>query len=668
MDFFNVNSNIINNSKSKIINTDQTKIKAKVLFANKDSLIVNYKGKVLLLENKSDIPLKPGMIINLSFEDLSEKKNNQILTKALGQIIDNLINISIKTNDTSINFDINIENIPDNKKASFIKWIGDFFTTLDKNLSSEKFTPNKNNILSTDQFKFMVKNIIEDIAKNFTKNKNINPDPIQFAKQIFKKIFNQNNTKQNSIFNNKDNNNNNSSIKNNNNKFVYNKRKNIEIKNTIQKNITKEINAKNNSKTITSRVDINSNNKISLKNKTDNNKEKINIRSKNSQNNLKNSNSKIYNNFINKDKNIKNSNLLKKDLLTYKNFSKDNLNNLLEKFLLNNNSKKSNILFLSNNTNKHSLLDSINKFILKYSSNLKIFVNKNDYNIKNLSNLNNKNVFPKQILTKKIFKPKIILKNNIIKKSIFSNNISKENLSNKLSLNKLFININKFTNEKSIEKHIQDIFDKSKIFSKNNNIFKNKNIIIINNQNQNNSEIGNKNKFKLIFNHDNIKNFESKLKSIFNNNNDKVNSQNKSNNNIFIQNTISKAISAYQNMEGMKNLNDTSYMMFNMLGIPVYLSFNKEEIVKNDNNQNTKSYGKIRLILPTDSFGVTDINIFVNEKDAFLKIKMQKNIKLFEKEIDNLKNNIENHNINLNSISIKEDSEVINIENDISVS
>jgi hypothetical protein len=47
---------------------------------------------------------------------------------------------------------------------------------------------------------------------------------------------------------------------------------------------------------------------------------------------------------------------------------------------------------------------------------------------------------------------------------------------------------------------------------------------------------------------------------------------------------------------------------------------------------------------------------------------MQKNTEIFETEIEKLKKNIESHNINLNSLSIKQDTELINIEKEISVS
>jgi hypothetical protein len=193
-----------------------------------------------------------------------------------------------------------------------------------------------------------------------------------------------------------------------------------------------------------------------------------------------------------------------------------------------------------------------------------------------------------------------------------------------------------------------------------------KNILILNSNNTNPVEETSIKSFKLLFNHDNIKQFDENLKNIFENITSKDDSSKISQNNL-LNNTVSRAISAYQNMEGMKNLSNTSYMMFNMLGIPVYLSFNKEEIVQNENNTNTKSYGKIRLILPTETFGVTDINLFLNEKDAFINIKMQKNTDIFEKDLEKLKKNIESHNININSLSIKQDTELINIEREISV-
>jgi hypothetical protein len=194
-----------------------------------------------------------------------------------------------------------------------------------------------------------------------------------------------------------------------------------------------------------------------------------------------------------------------------------------------------------------------------------------------------------------------------------------------------------------------------------------KNIIVIRAEIPNQLAKPIKNNFNLLFNHDTLINIDKNIKEIVDSISQKDNSSSNQNNVLF-NNVIDKAISAYQNMEGMKNISDTSYMMFNMFGLPVYLSFNKEEIVQNENKKSSKTYGKIRLILPTESFGVTDINLFVNERDAFVNIKMQKNTEIFETEIEKLKKNIESHNINLNSLSIKQDTELINIEKEISVS
>jgi hypothetical protein len=669
MDFFNVNSNLIKNSNNKILTNGENKVKAKILFANKDSLIVNYKGKVLLLENKSDIPLKPGMIINLSFDQVQNNSKNQIITKALGQIIDNIFNLNLKINDTKMNFDVDLTNIPDKKKASFIKWLSDFFTTLDKNIPDKLV--NIENMVSNDKIKFMLKNIIEDIAKNFTKNKTINPDPIQFAKNIAKKLFSfiikeELNTSEKNLKSQVSKQNNVSTSNNNSKKSVINSKSPINIQTNIDK--------KNN-------IDIFKNIKNQQKNNSTSKTITENITKKETQTERNNSKkTKISINNITKNLTVNKSiavnvsdkkiiTLLKSDNLNQK-IDKSQLKQIIDNFIKSTNSNKT--LFVLSNSKNIDSIDSLSKFIMAYKkSNEVIFINDSDKNlIKNNNNKSKNLIFKSQKPLIKYLDPKVIVKTAISRDINFIQNLNKNNhvLKSENPINKIFVKYNSFSNKNNMIDKIKNSIIKISNNLKNNDIktTNSKNILILNSNNTNPVEETSIKSFKLLFNHDNIKQFDENLKNIFENITSKDDSSKISQNNL-LNNTVSRAISAYQNMEGMKNLSNTSYMMFNMLGIPVYLSFNKEEIVQNENNTNTKSYGKIRLILPTETFGVTDINLFLNEKDAFINIKMQKNTDIFEKDLEKLKKNIESHNININSLSIKQDTELINIEREISV-
>ena len=348
--------------------------------------------------------------------------------------------------------------------------------------------------------------------------------------------------------------------------------------------------------------------------------------------------------------------------------------NIIDTFIKNSTSNK-NLFVFSNNKSMNSI-DPLSKFIMTYkNSNEIIFNNETNKNLIKGHNTQEKSLlFKNQKPLVKNFNPRIIIKTTINKDNSFIQNLNKSNFMMKTEkpINKIFINTNNFSSRENIISKIKNSIIKISNNLKNSNVktLNSKNFVIMNtNSNTPVEETSIKTikSFKLLFNHDNIKQLDENLKNIFENISSKDDSSNASQNNL-LNNTVSKAISAYQNMEGMKNLSDSSYMMFNMLGIPVYLSFNKEEIVQNENNKNTKSYGKIRLILPTDTFGVTDINLFVNEKDAFINIKMQKNTDIFEKDLDKLKKNIEGHNININSLSVKQDTELINIEREISVS
>jgi hypothetical protein len=609
------------------------------------------------------------MIIYLSFDQVQNNSKNQILTKALGQIVENMFNLSLMINDSQMNFDIELTNIPDNKKASFIKWLSDFFTTLDKNIPDKLV--NIENMVSNDKIKFMLKNIIEDIAKNFTKNKTINPDPIQFAKNIAKKLFSfiikeELNTSEKNLKSQVSKQNNVSTSNNNSKKSVINSKSPINIQTNIDK--------KNN-------IDIFKNIKNQQKNNSTSKTITENITKKETQTERNNSKkTKISINNITKNLTVNKSiavnvsdkkiiTLLKSDNLNQK-IDKSQLKQIIDNFIKSTNSNKT--LFVLSNSKNIDSIDSLSKFIMAYKkSNEVIFINDSDKNlIKNNNNKSKNLIFKSQKPLIKYLDPKVIVKTAISRDINFIQNLNKNNhvLKSENPINKIFVKYNSFSNKNNMIDKIKNSIIKISNNLKNNDIktTNSKNILILNSNNTNPVEETSIKSFKLLFNHDNIKQFDENLKNIFENITSKDDSSKISQNNL-LNNTVSRAISAYQNMEGMKNLSNTSYMMFNMLGIPVYLSFNKEEIVQNENNTNTKSYGKIRLILPTETFGVTDINLFLNEKDAFINIKMQKNTDIFEKDLEKLKKNIESHNININSLSIKQDTELINIEREISV-
>jgi hypothetical protein len=572
-------------------------------------------------------------------------------------------------NDSQMNFDIELTNIPDNKKASFIKWLSDFFTTLDKNIPDKLV--NIENMVSNDKIKFMLKNIIEDIAKNFTKNKTINPDPIQFAKNIAKKLFSfiikeELNTSEKNLKSQVSKQNNVSTSNNNSKKSVINSKSPINIQTNIDK--------KNN-------IDIFKNIKNQQKNNSTSKTITENITKKETQTERNNSKkTKISINNITKNLTVNKSiavnvsdkkiiTLLKSDNLNQK-IDKSQLKQIIDNFIKSTNSNKT--LFVLSNSKNIDSIDSLSKFIMAYKkSNEVIFINDSDKNlIKNNNNKSKNLIFKSQKPLIKYLDPKVIVKTAISRDINFIQNLNKNNhvLKSENPINKIFVKYNSFSNKNNMIDKIKNSIIKISNNLKNNDIktTNSKNILILNSNNTNPVEETSIKSFKLLFNHDNIKQFDENLKNIFENITSKDDSSKISQNNL-LNNTVSRAISAYQNMEGMKNLSNTSYMMFNMLGIPVYLSFNKEEIVQNENNTNTKSYGKIRLILPTETFGVTDINLFLNEKDAFINIKMQKNTDIFEKDLEKLKKNIESHNININSLSIKQDTELINIEREISV-
>ncbi|BBE31020.1 hypothetical protein OSSY52_11610 [Tepiditoga spiralis] len=676
-------------------NVYSKKLQGKVVYSDNKLNIVNAGGKLYILDSNGK-KLPEGSIVNLLFNtsnDLKELKN-AIFTKALGNLTNNTLHIEIFKN---LSFNIDISNIPNIQKSKLLMWISEFSESLKENFSKnnlentniekllENITPEKQK-----QVKGFIRSIIDEFSKSFLKSKLVHPSPNFIAKKVEqiiknfispKKEINKNSLNNNSLNTellkkdtSKENNNTSLNkkniLENDNNEGII---KNKKLNKNLEKNILKN--------------DDNSKQQINKKNTfefTESKKQKIETF---------NEGKKILKEEINKTgKNIfKNNNIISnKDTKETKTNEYQKQNNIvLEKNKNNQNIFKKNIQQINNQNTNNQSIKTVNKSIINEKNILK---NKNQLNEKiqdnkflNINKKSNEEISKISIKENNIKKLKrlirlpsfkkyksIINKKNInLKKIIPHKNTtlvknSKKYIIQKNVKFKKIINKQSSKNQSSKKKYIkQKLIQKNKIKIKNQKIttLKDKNFKLNLEQHLKKQNIVKTNTLKQkIFKNDSINerlNFEQVKKK------DEEQVQTLFKKNILTLNkTMEKAVSAYKTMENSKNINDTSYMMFNMLGVPVFMSFKKGNEIHN-NKENSSNYGKLRLVLPTETFGITDINMYISEKDVILKIGLDKNEEIFKSDLDKLSTNIEKLGYKLNSLNIYKNEKDITVKENI---
>lgn len=747
MNIFNVANNFLGYSLKKE-NDNSIKIPGKVNMITDNVIIVEVKGKMVLLDKTPDLNLQEGDTINLYFSksNLSDLKK-QLQTKSIGELINNLMNLSFKiNNDQTFNLNIDINNIPSNYKEKFVMWISDFFNEFSKNIKNDEnminlLEKNKDLVYELKQF---TKSIIDEFSKEFFDSKLTYPKPEYIADKItsaFKEYFQNNpdkrnilkdkdiliNALRNDFKENSDSDSNSKLIKNNNifidskisseiyMKVPINEKNNLFIKSEISslsqdiKNnnqLNSNINNNTNSILESEKISFAKNDLITISTKNNNYLFK-NINEKdNNSNNKKNNifdvedksiNKKESNkNFINNNPNIKNENMI--------NFVIDKNPTIIDKITLNENINISNIIYnVSSNENiSNDILDKIEKIGYKENKEnifLKFFqynlsTKNNDISFFNKSNkknlifpenfseklsLNNKDLinFKNKNLNNYLFKNLSFDRSNIDNsksnsKLIFKNNISEssylfeksnDSLSYKLkskynnlknfNKNTFFINYS-IKDKSSSEREIPSNLKTSNEYSKNIKLPKNILSKQLNNLRHNfydyyKKEYHNKDNKELVRSNSSI--------------DEKVN-QNTQRNNALLNNTLERAINAYRNIDVNRNINDTSYLIFNMLGYPIFMSFKKIDLLEQKEKSN-KNVGKLRLILPTNNFGITDINLYINDKDVSIKFGLDKNIEIFKTDEIKLKKNIHDLNLTVRNISYYINDESLKIEKEL---
>jgi len=123
-------------------------------------------------------------------------------------------------------------------------------------------------------------------------------------------------------------------------------------------------------------------------------------------------------------------------------------------------------------------------------------------------------------------------------------------------------------------------------------------------------------------------------------------------NGLFSKNSIStaveKAVSVYKMFENTKTTEASTYFLVSFLGIPVFFNFRRlSDDFGNEKNSVEKNYGKLRMVLPTETFGMADINLFMSKNDVIIKLGIDRNTKYMQSNSVSLNQALENIGYNL---------------------
>ena len=677
-------------------NVYSKKLQGKVVYSDNKLNIIKAGGKLYILDSNGK-KLPEGSIVNLLFNnsnDLKELKN-AIFTKALGNLTNNTLHIELSKN---LSFNIDISNIPNIQKGKLLMWISEFSETLkesfSKSITQNNELTNNNSSIETlldqinpekqKQVKGFIRSVIDDFSKNFLKSKLIHPSPSFIAKKVEQLIKDYIVPKNNLEAKNKTNNQKYSSLpKKLTESAVTTKNKEVAIKpnnnTTLNKNTKPNI---ENNKTLNKKNTILKEDTF----KSETEKLKIKEEPKNSIKTFVKKNNILKNTLLNSNEVKKNTSKNQNPLELQKQKS-----TTLEKNIHKLNIHKLNI----HKSNVHNL--NINKLNTSKQSINKEVTNKQTMP-KNNKELNNKTLNIENEESKVLIKKEEIIKLKKLirlpqfkkyKKIIMKKNIKEHiNLKQKTLLKKTTILIKKINlkttltaqsiKNKKIEK--QELKNtnqaKHKLISQNNLKVSTQKITILKNKNfklnfKDQSSLKKQNAIKSnALNQTNLKKRNISITERLNleqlkQKEEEQQTQKGFKKNILtINKTMEKAISAYKTMENSKNINDTSYMMFNILGMPVFMSFKKSNELHN-NKESSTNYGKLRLVLPTETFGITDVSLYISEKDVILKIGLDKNEEIFKSELDKLSTNIEKLGYKLNSLNIYKNEKDITVKENI---
>ncbi len=673
------------------------KITGKVIYSDGEINLVSINGKLYILNSEDGKKLPEGSLVNIVFSKNTIPSTDQniiksYITKALGEISGNIIKFSLGSAQESSqtifsNIKIDFSQIPDTQKGKFLVWVSDLFDSLNTSMQNDKvFSSFLENFSRKEAFSSFIKSIISELSKDFFSNKIFTADPrfisdktIMLFKDSYFNLRRPEGQKSTDLFNTSN----------------IDKKKSLPVQSDSE-NENKLVD-KNSLSKKESYQEIFSEKKIdSLKEPTSDKKQTHKI--ENQEKSLLTQKESLS---LSKDEKIKLQDSLQVARNSYKSdphketetsYQKRNSDFQLAKNTFKKESFDESVVQRTTNELKKELI--LDYFKNHYSAAKKkvseavVFQKAKESSEvpaeKNQVGLYFKKAESSQPISQKIdltsfkfyksilrdifdsgnnirtvfvYKEKndaisnFLLKENTFEKNI-TEQISKQNpISEKLSQNTSkpsFEKASPFT----IETRKQaDTFEGSPVKNPF-NIQQKKYIDVSQQTNQNTEPKSNllhatvlgKVKISDSFRNEILTEIPSK-KQI----SEKLSFEN---NSLFskssISNAVEKAVSAYKVFENTKTTEASTYFLVSFLGMPVFFNFRRlSDEFGNEKNSAEKNYGKLRMVMPTETFGMADITLFMSKNDVIIKLGIDRNFKYMQSNSISLNQALENIGYNL---------------------
>ncbi len=673
------------------------KITGKVIYSDGEINLVSINGKLYILNSEDGKKLPEGSLVNIVFSKNTIPSTDQniiksYITKALGEISGNIIKFSLGSAQESSqtifsNIKIDFSQIPDTQKGKFLVWVSDLFDSLNTSMQNDKvFSSFLENFSRKEAFSSFIKSIISELSKDFFSNKIFTADPrfisdktIMLFKDSYFNLRRPEGQKSTDLFNTSN----------------IDKKKSLPVQSDSE-NENKLVD-KNSLSKKESYQEIFSEKKFdSLKEPTSDKKQTHKI--ENQEKSLLTQKESLS---LSKDEKIKLQDSLQVARNSYKSdphketetsYQKRNSDFQLAKNTFKKESFGESVVQRTTNELKKELI--LDYFKNHYSAAKKkvseavVFQKAKESSEvpaeKNQVGLYFKKAESSQPISQKIdltsfkfyksilrdifdsgnnirtvfvYKEKndavsnFLLKENTFEKNI-TEQISKQNpISEKLSQNTSkpsFEKASPFT----IETRKQaDTFEGSPVKNPF-NIQQKKYIDVSQQTNQNTEPKSNllhatvlgKVKISDSFRNEILTEIPSK-KQI----SEKLSFEN---NSLFskssISNAVEKAVSAYKVFENTKTTEASTYFLVSFLGMPVFFNFRRlSDEFGNEKNSAEKNYGKLRMVMPTETFGMADITLFMSKNDVIIKLGIDRNFKYMQSNSISLNQALENIGYNL---------------------
>lgn len=673
------------------------KITGKVIYSDGEINLVSINGKLYILNSEDGKKLPEGSLVNIVFSKNTIPSTDQniiksYITKALGEISGNIIKFSLGSAQESSqtifsNIKIDFSQIPDTQKGKFLVWVSDLFDSLNTSMQNDKvFSSFLENFSRKEAFSSFIKSIISELSKDFFSNKIFTADPrfisdktIMLFKDSYFNLRRPEGQKSTDLFNtsnidkkkslpvqsDSENENKlvdkNSLSKKESYQEIFSEKKFDSLKEpTSDKKQTHKI--ENQEKSLLTQkesLSLSKDEKIKLQDslqvarnsyKSDPHKETETSYQK------RNSDFQLAKNTFKKesfDESVvqRTTNELKKELILdyFKNHYSAAKKKVSEAVVFQKAKESSEVpaeknqvgLYFKKAESSQPISQKIDLTSFKFYKSILRDIFDSGNNIRTVFVYKEKNDAISNFL----------LKENTFEKNI-TEQISKQNpISEKLSQNTSkpsFEKASPFT----IETRKQaDTFEGSPVKNPF-NIQQKKYIDVSQQTNQNTEPKSNllhatvlgKVKISDSFRNEILTEIPSK-KQI----SEKLSFEN---NSLFskssISNAVEKAVSAYKVFENTKTTEASTYFLVSFLGMPVFFNFRRlSEEFGNEKNSAEKNYGKLRMVMPTETFGMADITLFMSKNDVIIKLGIDRNFKYMQSNSISLNQALENIGYNL---------------------